>query len=440
MMATSARLTDWTSLSEHGRQAALLQSRRRLTSIGRRLRAVVRDFPARQPISGSLSGLPYVVKDMIGTGLAPASWGCAEPVEMALDVSPVVTRLNAAGACLIGAAEMTELAYEPSGTNPARGGVLNPWNRDAVPGGSSSGSAALVASGCCFVALGSDTGGSVRIPAHCCGVTALKPTFGRFPLNATMSLAPSLDTIGIMARSAVDIALVDRALTDAPHWAERPASLIVMEDALTASDPDIATICRAALDVFRRRGVKVDSRSGFPDEADMHVLTVMQAEAALTHRARMDDPRIDATLRRRLAKGLTIAAEHRQAAIEAKSRLRDEFVSRFLAEKAIAVLPVMPVQTPWRSDVDPQSHTFSAKTLYALSRFTRFVNYFGLPAVAIPAGFDQRGLPVALQLIGRPDDDQLLLGLAQQFQAVTDWHARVPAAVAPLIANEGVTA
>jgi len=439
-MAAPARLTDWTSLSEHGRQAALPQSRRRLASLGRTLRAVVRDFPATPSIEGPLSGLPYVVKDMIGTGIAPASWGCAEPVEAALDVSPVVARLDAAGACLIGAAEMTELAYEPSGINPARGGALNPWNRDAVPGGSSSGSAALVASGCCFVALGSDTGGSVRIPAHCCGITALKPTFGRFPLNGAMPLAPSLDTIGIMARSAADVALVDRVLTGAPRGAESPVVFNAMEDAFAASDPEVAMICRAALDVFHRHGMKVGGRSGFPDEADRHVLTVMQAEAALTHRVRMDDPRVDATLRRRLGKGLTIAVEHRQAAIEARSRLRDEFVSRFLEKGAIAVLPVMPVRTPWRSDVDPQSSAFSARTLYALSRFTRFVNYFGLPAVAIPVGFDRRGLPVALQLIGRPDDDQLLLDLAQQFQAVTDWHARVPAAVAPLIANEGVAA
>lgn len=439
-MPSPARLTDWTSLSETGRQAALAQSHRRLASLGRMLRAVVHDFPLRPSVEGPLGGLPYVVKDMIGTGVAAAGWGCAAPIDDALDVSPVVARLNAAGACLIGTAEMTELAYEPSGINPARGGALNPWNKDAVPGGSSSGSAVLVASGCCFVALGSDTGGSVRIPAHCCGITALKPTFGRFPLDATMPLAPSLDTIGIMARSAADVALVDRVLTGAAPGVGGRIALTMMEDAFAASDPEIAAICRAALDVFRRQGLDVVCRSGFPDEADVHVLTVMQAEASRTHRARIDDPRLDATLRKRLGKGLAIAAEHQQAAADARHPLRDDFIARFLEGGKIAVSPVMPILTPRRSDVDPQFPTFSAKTLYALSRFTRFVNYFGLPAVAFPVGFDRSGLPVALQLIGRPDDDQLLLGLAQQLQAVTDWHARVPTAIASMIANEGVAA
>ena len=126
------------------------------------------------------------------------------------------SRLDAAGACRVAAAEMTELAYEPSGYNAARSRPLNPWDRDIVAGGSSSGAAVLVASGCCAVALGSDSGGSVRIPAHCCGVTALKPSWGNIPIEGAMPLAPSLDTVGIIARSARDIGKVWPVVADRP--------------------------------------------------------------------------------------------------------------------------------------------------------------------------------------------------------------------------------
>jgi aspartyl-tRNA(Asn)/glutamyl-tRNA(Gln) amidotransferase subunit A len=439
-MTPPARLTDWTSLPEQDRGAALAQSRHRLATIGRALRAVVEDYPARQPSSGLLNGLPYVVKDMIATGAGAPNWGCAEPIDASPGISPLVEQLDAAGACLIGSADMTELAYEPSGMNAARGSVFNPWNFDAIPGGSSSGSAALVASGCCFVALGSDTGGSVRIPAHCCGITALKPTYGRLSVAGTMPLAPSLDTIGIMARSAADIAQVDHALADVPRPDLNASRLTLLEDAFAASDGEIAELCRGAVSVLSQQGLSVASEGGFPEDADMHVLTLMQAEAAQTHRERIDDPRIDAMLRRRLQKGLSITPAEQCIAMDARDRLRTEFVDRYLGDASVAVLPVIPLPTPLVNQVDPASRHFSAKTLYSLSRFTRFVNYFGCPVVAFPVGFDRRGLPVALQLVGRAGTDRVLLQIAQRFQAVTDWHGRVPDAIAKMIAADGVAA
>ena len=159
-----------------------------------------------------MAGMPYVAKDMIATGRAEPSWGCARPLISKAPAAAVISRLDHAGASLVGTSEMTALAYEPSGMNAARGNVLNPWHVNYAPGGSSSGSAALLAAGCCFAALGSDTGGSVRIPAHCCGVTGLKPSWGRIPVEGTMPLAPSLDTIGLMARGVADLALLWQAL------------------------------------------------------------------------------------------------------------------------------------------------------------------------------------------------------------------------------------
>ncbi len=427
-MKAAARLPDWYSLSDSDRLAALERSKARLASVGRELNAVKRVLPSEALARGPLAGLPYVAKDMIATGTVAPSWGCSEPMAPALPRASVIDRLEQAGASLIGTAVMTELAYEPSGF--VRGGALNPWHADAIPGGSSTGSAILVASGCCFAALGSDTGGSVRIPACCCGVTGLKPSYGRLPVDGTMPLAPSLDTIGIMARSAADLALIWPAISGerSPPVAEN-LSGTVLTDAFDASDRQVREICRNAIGVLGETGMPIDARPGFPEQADQNVLLVLQAEAARQHKDRMDDPRIDATLRKRLRKGLTISDEALGAALDACDALRNDFLSRYVGESSVALLPVMPVATPGVAEVDPGSVNFNPRTLYALSRFTRFINYLGLPALAVPAGFDNRGLPVGLQIVGRPGSDALLLEIGVRLQARTDWHGRVPSEV-----------
>jgi aspartyl-tRNA(Asn)/glutamyl-tRNA(Gln) amidotransferase subunit A len=430
-----AHFPDWSTLSELGRIAALEQCRRRLAHLGRKLHAVEHIYHAETPHPGPLSGLPYVAKDMFATGRSRPSWGCAEPQAPALPRASVIDRLDQAGASLIGASTMTELAYEPSGIK--RRGALNPWRFDAVPGGSSTGSAILVASGCAFAALGSDTGGSVRIPAHCCGVTALKPGYGKIPLDGAMSLAPSLDTFGIFARSAIDLALLWPIVSGEPPAArQKPGVVVVLEDTLAASDPEIAAICRGAVAALAESGMTIEVRSGFSEEADMHTLTVMQAEAAAQHRERMDDPNIDATLRKRIAKGLVITDRELASALAARDGLRNQFLSSCLDEPGVVVLPVMPIRTPHVREVDPESAHFNPRILYAISRFTRFINYFGLPALAVPAGFDASGMPVGVQLVGRPGSEAALLETGVRLQERTDWHRRVPTAIASEIADE----
>jgi Asp-tRNA(Asn)/Glu-tRNA(Gln) amidotransferase A subunit family amidase len=425
---STARLPDWSSLSGFGRTAALEQCRRRLAHIGRKLHAVEHIYHAEPPHEGPLSGLPYVAKDMFATGRSRPSWGCSTPQAPALPRASVIDRLDHAGASLIGAATMTELAYEPSGI--ARRGALNPWRFDCVPGGSSTGSAILVASGCCFAALGSDTGGSVRIPAHCCGVTALKPGYGRLPLDGAMALAPSLDTAGIFARSASDLALIWPELSGEASGLQQPSQgAVLMLDAFADCDEEIAAIVRGAAGVLAESGLTIVERSGFPEEADRHALTVLQAEAAREHRERIDDPNVDATLRKRLGKGLSISDQELTSALAVRDTLRDQFILSCLGEAGVAVLPVMPIRTPHVNEVDPASSHFNPRVLYALSRFTRFVNYLGLPALAAPAGFDSGGMPVGLQLIGQPGSEALLLQIAVRLQERTDWHGRVPTSV-----------
>jgi aspartyl-tRNA(Asn)/glutamyl-tRNA(Gln) amidotransferase subunit A len=429
------RFPDWCSLSERERPTALDECRRGLADVGQRLNAVQQIYPPEPVRQGPLSGLPYVAKDMFATGRSEASWGFATPQAAALPRASVIDRLDQAGASLLGTAVMTELACEPSGFT--RRGALNPWRFDRIPGGSSTGSAILVASGCCFAALGSDTGGSVRMPAHCCGITALKVGYGSVPLDGAMALAPSLDSFGIFARSAADLALLWPVVSgDVSAKSEPSRKAVVLQDAFAASDAEIAAVCRSAINILAESGLTIEQRSGFPEEADKHALIVLQAEPAREHRRRIDDPATDATLRKRLAKGLSISDRELAEALAARERLRDQFLSSWLGDADVAILPVMPIRTPDVDEVNPVSLRFSPRVLYALSRFTRFVNYLGLPSLAVPAGFDGSGMPVGLQLVGRPGSEASLLELGVRFQAKSDWHRRVPSAIAGWSADE----
>ena len=187
--------------------------------------------------AGRLGGVPYAAKDLFQTSSHRPGGGFLEAIDLGIvGTSDLLERLDAAGADLIGFTNMTELAYEPSGFNATRGRVKNPWNLDYISGGSSSGSAAAVASGAVVAALGSDTGGSVRIPAHACGITAWKPTHGAVSARGTMPLAPTLDTIGLLARSASDMMPLAGVMAELPS--SRPMlRAAVPEDVVAESDP-----------------------------------------------------------------------------------------------------------------------------------------------------------------------------------------------------------
>jgi aspartyl-tRNA(Asn)/glutamyl-tRNA(Gln) amidotransferase subunit A len=439
--AEPAVFADWASVPESDRPDAIAACRRRINGIGRRLNAVVAELPSHPQVSGPLHGMPCAVKDMIATGVSIPGWGLAHPVTSEMPTrAPVLRQLDAAGADIMVATEMTSLAYEPSGYNAARGRVINPWSVDAVCGGSSSGSAALVAAGGCFVAFGSDTGGSVRIPASCCGVTALKPTYGVIPIEGAMPLAPSLDTIGFIARSAVDIALAWAAVTgETAKVPTQPLKVAILRGSFASSDGAVSKVSDEAASILSRLGAVMIDGEGFPEDADTNALTIMQAEAARSHENLLADERIDVTLRRRLAKARSITDAQLTASLQSRDELRDAFLNQHMRGADIALLPVMPIPTPRVSETDPSSQDFSPSTLYAMSRFTRFVNYFHLPALALPAGVDDRGLPVGVQLIGRPRSDALLLSLGEAFQTLTRWHGRVPRAVGQNLAQAEMT-
>jgi aspartyl-tRNA(Asn)/glutamyl-tRNA(Gln) amidotransferase subunit A len=252
-----------------------------------------------------------------------------------------------------------------------------------------------------------------------------------------MPLAPSLDTVGLFARSARDLMLIWPVVSGREAAPAASKALVRLHDFFEQSASSVRAACNVAVDAIARLGVTIKDANGFPDEADRHSLTVMQAEAARAHPDLRDD--LDPSLRKRMAKGLEISDGTLAESLAARDRLREEFLLAF-GDADVALAPVMPVAVPDAAETDPTSSRFSPRTLYGLSRFTRFVNFLGLPAMSVPAGFDDKGRPVGLQIIGRPHRDMQLLALAASFQETTDWHGRVPAAVGEAITKESEAA
>src|SRR5690349_11421938 len=203
-MTAMNRILDWSELDSDAQRRRGEAARAHAAALDALLNAFVEIVPPAS-VAGPLNGLPYAAKDMFRTPTREPGCGCSGVRFDIEEESDPVSRISAAGGDLVGFTHMPELAYEPSGHNAVRGRVRNPWNPDFITGGSSSGSAAAVASGAVVAALGSDSGGSLRIPAHACGVTAWKPSYGAVPVAGAMPLAPTLDTIGILARGAAEI-------------------------------------------------------------------------------------------------------------------------------------------------------------------------------------------------------------------------------------------
>ncbi len=425
----------WFGLDPDARESAARVCRELVIAPGMALNAVV-SATTLPCAAGPLAGLPYVTKDMFDRQDRRAEWGGVRAPGPAQGDAEILRRLDRAGGAQIAVTRMTALAYEPSGYHAAQGRTRNPWHADIVSGGSSSGSAALIAVGAGFLGLGSDTGGSVRIPAACCGIVGLKPGWGAISLDGAMQLAPSLDTIGFFARLAADLVPVWDCARDTRTDSPEIKSVAVLADAMAKASPQARIAIEAALAVVSSAGIEaVPADSGETVRiADERALTVMQGEAARIH----DNDSVnvlDPSLRRRLSKGRAITDAAIQEALDERAAVRDHFVAAWRCADA-AILPVMPLDTPLAVTVDPTEKAFDARTLYSMSSLTRFVNYLGLPALSLPVGFDKRGAPIGLQVVGRMHGERALLAFAAVFQGHSTWHHHLPPAAHALPSSE----
>ena len=445
-MTDSARFSNWAALDKPTQTMVAATAIERARRLEPRLHAFVEiQRPEIEPASnGSLAYIPYAAKDLFVAPKHRPKGGLADVFDFGLNgYADVLRRLDDAGACRVGFTAMTELAYEPSGYNAVSAYPRNPWNLDFITGGSSSGSAVAVTSGAAVIALGSDTGGSIRIPSHCTGATGWKPSWDAVSVAGALPLAPFLDCIGLLARCAADLAPAAAVLAAGVAPQRSIESIVVLVDALRGAVTSVRNPCQHGIDAIRACCVAVSQVEALPamEAIDAHAMIVMQGEAARVHAGRLDHPALSPILRRRLAKGLTIDDATLAANRAARSQLVKDFEEQVLGKADAAILPVMAIRTPPLVEADPASPAFSARQLYELSSYTRFVNMLGFPAVSIPVGFDDRGLPVALQIVGRAGSDFALIELAVRVQEKTDWHGRIPTAISDLLdSSEGLLA
>ena len=407
-----------------------------------RINAFVSTEPRGGPLrEGPLSGIPLAHKDMFYR--AGKVSNCGSRIRrgwLAGETSAAITRLDEAGALDIGALNMSEFAYGPTGHNDHWGDCCNPWNPAYITGGSSSGSGAAVAARLAFGALGSDTGGSVRLPASACGVTGLKTTWGRVSRYGAMPLSHSLDTIGPLARSAEDCAVLlsviaghdDRDTVSAREPVliniEQPVRAIALSSSWIESNahPEVAAAVLAAAKAMGIKRVEVE-----PPPFDMlsaHCLTVMQAEASAQHAQWMRErPRdYSSAVRSRLEAGFAVPAAQYLEVLRLRGLWLKRFVTETLAAADAYLVPTIAVPIPTREATGPKGGAGMPKLLGEVTRLTRWVNYLGVPALSLPCGFDSRGLPMGMQLVGRPFAESSLLAAGHAYQRATDWHRRSP--------------
>ena len=395
------------------------------------LHAFVRVGPTRLPsvADGPLHGWNVAIKDCFDLAGEIASVGTPMfSARRATRTATAVQRLLDAGACIVGHTQMVELAFGGWGINAALGTPRNPWDGRLVrvAGGSSSGSAVAVGARMVPAALGSDTAGSIRMPAALCGITGLKTTFGLIPEDGVFPLAPSYDSVGPMAQTADECARLFEVLTGtslAPMQAPSGWRISVFDSAAypVPVKPAVQRALDEAANVFVRLGAHL-SKSVPPFalvDLTRDAGTLIGAEAWTLHRARFEkDPSaFGADLQRRFEQARVAdsgaIAIARAARVEASERFR-----RWLPTDEVLLLPTVHCSAPALDSVDERGSP--------LGQFTRWVNHVGGCALTLPAGFDALGLPVAIQLVGQAGAEARLLALGSAFQRAADWHLRAP--------------
>ncbi|TDH64682.1 amidase [Dankookia rubra] len=401
-------------------------------------------------VPGPLAGAPMMHKDMYYRAGKVSTCGSAIRKEFTPKATAtVLQRLDAAGAIDMGTLNMAEFAQNPTGHNAHHGDCHNPWNLDYCTGGSSSGSGAGVAARFFTAALGSDTGGSIRLPATLCGVTGLKATQTRVSRAGVMPLSFSADNVGPLVRTARDAArfLGVIAGRDPKDPTSAPEPVPDYEAALTGdvqgmriavcesyfldgADAPVVTAFEAALATLKSAGAEV-TRVKAPSLRAVAAYTalVSRVEGAAIHAHWMrEQPGDYAThLSARLFGGYAVPAHLYVEELARRGPLLREFVAETLTGFDLVATPTLRTRVPTLAETDIDADPANWSRFMAVSANTRPFNYLGLPTISVPCGFDDRGLPVGLQLAGRPFAESTVLRAADAYQQVTDWHRRAPA-------------
>jgi len=391
---------------------------------------------------GPLHGIPIGLKDIIDTAGVPTTAASAQyKARVPSEDAEVVRRLRTSGAIILGKQNLHEFAYGGSSVISYFGEVHNPWDTTRITGGSSGGSAASVAAGFGYAAVGTDTAGSVRLPPSFCGVVGLKPTYGRVSARGVVPLAWSYDHVGPIANSVEDAALVlqviagydaaDPVSVDTPagdfagKLGQLPSPLrigVPRQFFFDGLDGEVAAAVEKAVDVFR--GLRAEIR-----EVDLEVLTdrtLASAESWAFHEPMVKrSPELyqPATLAR-IKSGESISAADVERA-KRELRASRHAIQKTFDELDILLTPTVPISPPKIADLKEHPENLRPAELLML-RNTRPFNVWGIPAISLPCGFTRDGLPIGLQLAAAPWREELLLQAAHAFEQATEWHTKAP--------------
>ena len=406
------------------------------------------DEIARGQYRGPLHGIPIALKDIIAVKGVPMTCGS----KILADHRPardatVATRLRDAGAILLGKLHLHEFAWGVTSVNPHFGNARNPWNTDSIPGGSSGGSAAAVAASIAMATLGTDTGGSVRIPASLCNTAGLKPTYGRVSRDGVFPLCNSLDHVGVLTKTVQDAALMLSVIAGADPRDATSACRPVPDysQGLTAGirgirvgllrgffaddvRDDVKGCVENAAGQLRDLGAQVEELSlPLMDHVPGASLAIITGESYAVHerilRERAQD--YSADVRLRLTMGAMVSAAQYLKAQRFRRMLCEQTAEAMKRLDAL-VAPATPVPA---TKIGQEAVRIGDKELAvaaSLSRLTRPANMTGLPAISVPCGFSTDGLPIGLQIIGRPFEEEMVLRIAHAYQGATEWHRRRP--------------
>jgi Asp-tRNA(Asn)/Glu-tRNA(Gln) amidotransferase A subunit family amidase len=387
-----------------------------------------------------LDGVPVVIKDEMDWAGYPTTLGTKFLNEVAKTDSTVVARLKAAGAIIVGKANMNEIGINPIGLNPHHGAARNPWNRGHITGGSSSASASVVAAGICPISIGCDGGGSIRIPAGLCGIVGLKATFGRIPETGIPPLCFNVGHVGPMGKTVADVAALYAILAgkddhDVMGFGQ-PNVNVDNFDVKTINslrigvcwpyfedaDPQVVAACKKAIDALKAQGATV-VEIGAPNLNTIlwsHATIILSemATTMLPHTTE-DTKRFALDSRTNLALGRNLKSTDLVHAMRHRHQLTREYL-QLMKTVDVIVTPTTAITAPPIPESTLPDGESNLPVVDALMRYIRVANLTGFPGIAVPCGFDSNGLPISVHFLGRPWEESLLLQVAHVVEAASE--------------------